>query len=337
MSTAPELKPCPFCGESDELYPGFRHLADKPYQIDCIGCGTEFTPREGMDAIAAWNRRAIYSSPAGAPVAVPQGEAVAKLTVFEAFGGRRKISVDASMTEALPIGEYNLFLATASPASHGVVTDASMPAHAKWCQPGDKQNDRHYLVRFDDPDCNDAVFTDWDKARTFYAKATLSWNCWLFAAVPADAIASPVPQGEAVAQNESDQAGSYQTVEEYNAIVKAPASETTVAAMRDERDAWRRLASCSCGCQFEDDGETQTLQCGYHEAERNAARAEVERLTKALEPFAEASRRFDAAGRGFNVDPRPDSYVPRTDFTHGELRAAARALDRSPSVEPGNG
>lgn len=52
------LLPCPFCGEVDELYPGYRGWGEgKPYQIDCVGCGIEFTPREGMDVIAAWNRR----------------------------------------------------------------------------------------------------------------------------------------------------------------------------------------------------------------------------------------------------------------------------------------
>lgn len=56
------LKPCPFCGEKNELYPAYR--GDKggnlhsPYAIDCLGCGFDFTPREGMDVFAAWNRRA---------------------------------------------------------------------------------------------------------------------------------------------------------------------------------------------------------------------------------------------------------------------------------------
>lgn len=31
--------------------------AGDPYQIDCCGCGIDFTPRDGMDVIAAWNRR----------------------------------------------------------------------------------------------------------------------------------------------------------------------------------------------------------------------------------------------------------------------------------------
>lgn len=57
-----ELAGCPFCGEKTELYPGYRGMgAGKPYQIDCVGCGIEFTPREGMDVIAAWNRRATTS------------------------------------------------------------------------------------------------------------------------------------------------------------------------------------------------------------------------------------------------------------------------------------
>lgn len=53
------LKPCPHCGESKQLFPAYR--MDKagnchgPYAIDCLGCGTDFTPREGMDVIAAQN------------------------------------------------------------------------------------------------------------------------------------------------------------------------------------------------------------------------------------------------------------------------------------------
>lgn len=59
------LKPCPFCGSTEGLYPGYHRLPGetfklepKPYQIDCIGCGIIFEPRRGMDVVAAWNRRA---------------------------------------------------------------------------------------------------------------------------------------------------------------------------------------------------------------------------------------------------------------------------------------
>jgi len=54
-----ELLPCPHCGEAEELYPAHRGFGGgKPYAIDCLGCGADFTPREGTDVIAAWNRRA---------------------------------------------------------------------------------------------------------------------------------------------------------------------------------------------------------------------------------------------------------------------------------------
>lgn len=70
----------------------------------------------------------------------------------------------------------------------------SIPKHAKWCQPGDRQDKRMFIVRFDDQDRNDAVFEDEAEAREFYARATVSWNCYLFGALPAfpDA-ASPIP------------------------------------------------------------------------------------------------------------------------------------------------
>jgi Lar family restriction alleviation protein len=54
-----DLKPCPFCGEREHLYPSHHWPGTgAPYGIDCLGCGIDFTPREGMDVIAAWNRRA---------------------------------------------------------------------------------------------------------------------------------------------------------------------------------------------------------------------------------------------------------------------------------------
>lgn len=61
------LLPCRFCGERDEIYPTYRWPGDGiPYEVDCLGCGTTVTPREGEDAISAWNRRA--------PIPAPEGE-----------------------------------------------------------------------------------------------------------------------------------------------------------------------------------------------------------------------------------------------------------------------
>lgn len=52
------LLPCPFCGEANHIYLGYRWPGGgEPYQVDCVGCGIEFEPRKGMDVIAAWNRR----------------------------------------------------------------------------------------------------------------------------------------------------------------------------------------------------------------------------------------------------------------------------------------
>lgn len=66
-----ELLPCPHCGTIEGLYPSYRikdwttrpymTLEEKPYAIDCVGCGYDFTPRPGMDVIAMWNRRAALS------------------------------------------------------------------------------------------------------------------------------------------------------------------------------------------------------------------------------------------------------------------------------------
>lgn len=57
MSEKP--KPCPFCGDDESVYPSYHWPGSgKPYAIDCIRCGFDFTPRQGMDVIKMWNRRA---------------------------------------------------------------------------------------------------------------------------------------------------------------------------------------------------------------------------------------------------------------------------------------
>ena len=54
-----ELLPCPFCGHDDQLYPAHHFPGTGPaYAIDCLRCGIDFTPREGMDVAAKWNTRA---------------------------------------------------------------------------------------------------------------------------------------------------------------------------------------------------------------------------------------------------------------------------------------
>lgn len=67
----------------------------------------------------------------------------------------------------------------------GPPVEGSIPSWAKWCQPGDMQDKRYFIVKFEDRDRADALFTDEAEAREFYARATVSWNCWLFGALPA--------------------------------------------------------------------------------------------------------------------------------------------------------
>jgi hypothetical protein len=64
LAVQTELLPCPHCGEVEHLYLSYRlkdrasfKLEDEPYAVDCVGCGYDFVPREGLDVIAAWNRR----------------------------------------------------------------------------------------------------------------------------------------------------------------------------------------------------------------------------------------------------------------------------------------
>jgi hypothetical protein len=52
-----------------------------------------------------------------------------------------------------------------------------------WCQPAD-QPKRQFLVLFDDPHMNLAVFDDEAEARTFWEKANLNWTCYLMGTMP---------------------------------------------------------------------------------------------------------------------------------------------------------
>lgn len=54
----------------------------------------------------------------------------------------------------------------------------------EWCQPGDQQDERHFLVTFDDPGCSPRVFTDESEARAFWQRTSKKFNCWLFGALP---------------------------------------------------------------------------------------------------------------------------------------------------------
>ncbi|MGR9056102.1 hypothetical protein ACU8NH_09350 [Rhizobium leguminosarum] len=47
-----------------------------------------------------------------------------------------------------------------------------------WCQPAD-QPKRQFLVLFDDPQMDLAVFDNEDEARIFWEKANLNWTCYL--------------------------------------------------------------------------------------------------------------------------------------------------------------
>lgn len=58
----------------------------------------------------------------------------------------------------------------------------------RWCQPMSegRPTPRTFLVRFEDAEMGDAVFTDEAEARDFWRRATVNWNCYLFAAMSLD-------------------------------------------------------------------------------------------------------------------------------------------------------
>lgn len=66
------------------------------------------------------------------------------------------------------------------------------PEGHQWCQPGDTQGKRHYLIRFDDAYRSDIVMDDWQSARDAYALSVQNWNCWMFATVPVSELQRPL-------------------------------------------------------------------------------------------------------------------------------------------------
>ncbi|NNU70411.1 hypothetical protein G9X67_34740 [Rhizobium sp. WYCCWR 11152] len=52
-----------------------------------------------------------------------------------------------------------------------------------WCQPADHPK-RQFLVMFDDPQMDLAVFDNEEEARAFWEKANLNWTCYLMGTLP---------------------------------------------------------------------------------------------------------------------------------------------------------
>ena len=60
--TAPELKPCPFCGEADQETLMVEHMPGTilhpAYRVRCDNCGASTGYSDKSDPITAWNTRA---------------------------------------------------------------------------------------------------------------------------------------------------------------------------------------------------------------------------------------------------------------------------------------
>lgn len=52
-----------------------------------------------------------------------------------------------------------------------------------WCQPADQMK-RQFLVLFDDPEMDMAIFDDEAEARRYWREATINWNCYLLGVLP---------------------------------------------------------------------------------------------------------------------------------------------------------
>ena len=57
-----DLKPCPFCGGTANLYTVIQPNGDKTYAVDCHNEGCDVSPSTSLfdteyEAVAVWNRR----------------------------------------------------------------------------------------------------------------------------------------------------------------------------------------------------------------------------------------------------------------------------------------
>lgn len=100
-----------------------------------------------------------------------------------------KQDMDSSLSAAVACVSAAPPRSEVPPALFTVPTDENGrgPLGTKWCQPAHHADDRVWILRFEDADRGDAIFTGPDaeaQAREMWARAWPSWNCYLFATAP---------------------------------------------------------------------------------------------------------------------------------------------------------
>lgn len=60
-----------------------------------------------------------------------------------------------------------------------------------WCQPA-AQPKRQFLVLFDDPQMELAVFDDEAEARAYWEKSNINWTCYLMGTMPRSPSPKPM-------------------------------------------------------------------------------------------------------------------------------------------------
>jgi hypothetical protein len=188
------------------------------------------------------------------------------------------------------------------------------PCGQRWCQPGDRPN-RAFILRFDDPDRRDMVWTDEDaqaRAVEAWRRFYPSWNCYLFSAhpwaSPFASVALTVPV-EIVPQEQAQEGERTAGQLCFEAFVGDWIGYTWDAVNPERKGRWERAGEAAntkkvAQLRADRDGFEATADrlngmCDEAEERATKAEAELERVTRERDGWLNASirqqNRADAA------------------------------------------
>jgi len=211
---------------------------------------------------------------------------------------------------------------------------ANMERWPAWCQPGDQQAERHFLVTFDDPDCSPKVFTDEAQARCYWHRMSRKFNCWLFGALstagdPAAAEVARLREWCSAAADDLDR-----LLAKMKAGVGTRFDDIFRRTAEDFADTSAFLRAAAEGRA---DGTLYEAELTKAKNERDAARAAVVQMR---EDCARAAERFAPATSGPDYGMASDAE--RREAREAERLAyaiadAIRVLPTAPRIKSGAG